>query len=120
MAIKAPSLVGGDASCPAQVSLASGARIKFSIPEPNEVSASAQVSIIVGPDPESPEAEGQEKNAGQYDPNKEDYVKESNLKLDIAADDLKKFVNQTVQVRYAINSESGRFYSEPLMITVSQ
>ena len=56
MAIKAPSLVGGDASCPVQVSLASGARIKFSIPEPNEVSASAQVSIVVGPDPESPEA----------------------------------------------------------------
>ena len=118
MTIEAPSLAGGASSSPAQVSLASGARIEFSIPEPNEVSASAQVAIIVGPDPESPEAEGKKKNAGQYDPDTEDYVKERNLTVDISSDSLKTFINQTVEVRYAISGESGRSYSEPLSIKV--
>ncbi|WP_411390194.1 hypothetical protein [Pseudomonas sp. MPB23] len=118
MSYEAPRLVGSASSSAAEVSLKGNTRFEFSIPDPNDIPASAEVSLIVGSDPESPDLKGHKVLAGRFDEDQDDVVKLSNLTLALTSDDLKDYANRAISIRYLVRSESGDSYSAPLEIKV--
>ncbi|MCM2362860.1 hypothetical protein [Pseudomonas sp. SR18] len=118
MSYEAPSMAGSTSSNNAEVRLASNQLLEFSIPEPNDIPASASVCLIVGPDPELPDFKSDFQPAGTFDEDQEDFVKTSNLKFSLSSNDLKGYSNKTVEIRYLIRSESGDWDSEPLTVKI--
>lgn len=118
MSYDPPRLIGSASSSAAEVSLQTNTQFEFSISDPNDIPANAEVALIVGSDPGSPDITGPMRLAGTYDEKEDEVVKLPNLRLTLTSEALKKYVGTTVTIRYRVRGESGDTYSEPLELKV--
>jgi hypothetical protein len=91
----------------------------LSIPDNAMLYPEGTVYPILGKNPEDPEWEGEEINAGEWQEDKEEFERTLNLTLEVPKTALEQFKDKTIQLRYlSIGESSMLFSSVPVSLVI--